>query len=89
MQHAVGEQGGVLLAAEVEAPHLPRVPPLVEVGRGLVVLQPLDDWTVDHHLFENMGGGGGGSARLFRVGTPKPASGERPHIWGFVQLASG
>lgn len=50
MHHAVGKEGGVLLAAEVQPPHLPGVPPLVEVGCGLIVLQPLDDWTVDHHL---------------------------------------
>ena len=50
MTHAVGEQRGVLLTAKVQPPDLPRVTPLVEVGRGLVVLQTLHDWTVDDHL---------------------------------------
>ena len=87
MQHAVGKQGGVLLAAEVEAPHLPRVPPLVEVGRGLVVLQPLDDWTVDHHLFENMGEGGQRRAFPGRPPTDSPPA-ARHDIAGFVLSAS-
>ena len=50
MTHAVGEQRGVLLGAKVQPPDLPCVPPLVEVGRGLVVLQALHDLTVDDHL---------------------------------------
>lgn len=50
VRHAVGKQRGVLFAAKVEAPHLPRVPPLVEVGRGLVVLKSPHDWTVYDHL---------------------------------------
>ena len=60
MTHAVGEQHGVLLAAKVQPPDLPCVPPLVEVGCGLVVLQALHDWTVDDHL-EGTGENNGGA----------------------------
>lgn len=56
MGDAIGKEGGVLFAAEVEPPHLPGVPPLVEVGRGLVVLEPSADWTVYNHLQEQSGG---------------------------------
>lgn len=48
--HAGGKLGGVLLAAEVEAPDLAGVAPLVEVGRGLIVLETPDDGAVDDHL---------------------------------------
>lgn len=48
--HACGELSGVLLAAEVEAPDLAGVPPLVEVGGGLVILETPDDGAVDDHL---------------------------------------
>lgn len=49
-QHGVGEGGGLLLTGEVESVHLPRVTPLVEGGRGLVVLQALHYGIVDDHL---------------------------------------
>ena len=50
MHHGTGEYVGVLLAAEVEAVDLSGVAPLVEGLRGLVVLQPLGNGTVYHHL---------------------------------------
>lgn len=50
VHHAVGKLAGILFAAEVEPPDLAGIAPLVEVGRGLVVLQPLHDGTVDDHL---------------------------------------
>lgn len=50
VRHAIGKQSGVLLAAKVEPPHLSGVPPLVEVGRGLVVLETSHDWAVYNHL---------------------------------------
>lgn len=49
-QHGVGEGGGLLFTGEVESVHLPRVTPLVEGGRGLVVLQALHYGIVDDHL---------------------------------------
>lgn len=55
MGDSVGEEGSILLTAEVEPPHLPRVPPLVEVGRGLIVLQAFHNRTVNHHLRERRG----------------------------------
>lgn len=48
--HACGELCGVLLAAKVEAPDLAGIPPLVEVGGGLVILETPDDGAVDDHL---------------------------------------
>lgn len=57
MIHSVSKKGGILLAAKVQPPHLPGVPPLVEVGRGLVVLQPFDDRAVDHNLERQAGRG--------------------------------
>lgn len=50
MHHGTGEDVGVLLAAKVQAVDLSGVSPLVEGLRGLVVLQPLGNGTVDHHL---------------------------------------
>lgn len=50
MSHAVGKQSSILLAAEVEPPHLPGIPPLVEIGCGLVVLETSCNWTVYYHL---------------------------------------
>lgn len=49
-QHGIREGGGFLLAGEVEAIDLPCVAPLVEGGRGLVVLQAFDDGVVNDHL---------------------------------------
>lgn len=48
--HADGKLRSVLLAAEVEAPDLAGVAPLVEDGSGLIVLDTSDDGTVDNHL---------------------------------------
>lgn len=50
MHHGTGKHVGVLLAAKVEAVDLAGVAPLVEGLRGLVVLQPLGNGTVYHHL---------------------------------------
>ena len=50
LEHGGCEHVRVVLAGEVEAVDLLVVPPLVEGGRGLVVLQPLQDGAVDHHL---------------------------------------
>lgn len=50
MHHGTGEYVGVLLAPKVEAVDLPSVTPLVEGLRGLVILQPLGNGTVYHHL---------------------------------------
>lgn len=58
VHHGAGEYVGVLLAAEVEAVDLPGVTPLVEGLRGLVVLQPLGNGTVDHHLEASTAGKG-------------------------------
>ena len=49
-EHGVGEGGGLLLACEVEAIDLPGVPPLVEGGGGLVVLEALHYGVVYNHL---------------------------------------
>jgi len=48
--HCVGEHISVVLAAEVEPVHLLVVAPLVESWCCLVVLQTLENGTVDHHL---------------------------------------
>lgn len=40
----------ILLAAEVEAPDLAGIAPLMEDGSGLIVLDTPDDGTVDNHL---------------------------------------
>lgn len=53
--HAVRKLCGVFLAAEVEAPHLAGIAPLVEDGSGLIVLDTSDDGTVDNHLQEQTG----------------------------------
>lgn len=37
MQHAVGKQRCIFLAAKIQTPNLARIPPLVEVGRGLII----------------------------------------------------
>lgn len=50
VHHGTGKHIRVLLAAEVKAVHLPRIAPLVEGLRGLVVFQPLGNGTVYHHL---------------------------------------
>lgn len=50
VSHAIGKQSSILLAAKVEPPHLPGVPPLVEIGCGLVILEISHDRTVYHHL---------------------------------------
>ncbi len=50
VHHGTSKYVGVLLAAKVEAVDLPGVTPLVEGLRGLVVLQPLGNGTVYHHL---------------------------------------
>lgn len=50
MSHAIGKESGVLFAAKVEPPHLPGIPPLVEVVCGLVILETFHDWTVYNHL---------------------------------------
>lgn len=50
MHHGTGKYVGILLAAEVKAVDLSGVAPLVEGQRGLVVLQPLGNGTVYHHL---------------------------------------
>ena len=50
VHHGASKNVSVLLAAKVEAVDLAGIPPLVEGQRGLVVLQPLGDGAVDHHL---------------------------------------
>lgn len=50
MSHAAGEQGSILFAAKVEPPHLPGIPPLVEIVCGLVVLETSHNGAVYHHL---------------------------------------
>lgn len=50
MHHGPGKGLCVLLTGEVEAVHGLGVAPLVEGGSGLVVLQALEDGTVDDHL---------------------------------------
>lgn len=70
--HACRELCGVLLAAKVEAPDLAGVPPLVEVGGGLVILETPDDGAVDDHLAGGerwvRAGAGAESAALGRGG---------------------
>lgn len=48
--HADRKLRSVLLAAEVEAPDLAGITPLVEYGSGLIVLDTSNDGTVDNHL---------------------------------------
>lgn len=55
MTDAIGKEGSVLFAAEVQPPHLPGVAPLVEIGRGLVIFEPSSDWTVYDHLWKQRG----------------------------------
>lgn len=50
MHHGTCEDIGILLAAKVEAIHLSSISPLVEGLRSLIVLQPLRDGTIYHHL---------------------------------------
>lgn len=50
MHHAVGELSRVLFTAKVQTPDLPRIPPLVERRRRLVIFDPADQRTVDDHL---------------------------------------
>lgn len=64
-QHGVGEGSGLLFTGEVESVHLPRVTPLVEGGRGLVILQTLHDGVVDDHL--RSGVRGQSVLRLFSI----------------------
>ena len=49
-EHGCREDFSVVFAGEVEAVDLLVVPPLVEGRSGLVVLQPLQNGTVDDHL---------------------------------------
>ena len=51
-QHGPCEAAGVFLTCEVEPIHLSVVSPLVKGRGGLVVLEPLQDGTVDDHLQE-------------------------------------
>lgn len=46
----MSESISVLLGAEVQSVHLPVISPLVESGRGLVVLEAFQDGTVDDNL---------------------------------------
>jgi len=48
--HGVGEDVGVVLAAEVETIHLLVVPPLVKGRSRLIIFQTLQYGTVDNHL---------------------------------------
>lgn len=50
MSHAIGKQSSILLAAKVEAPDLPGIPPLMEIGCSLVIFEASGDWTVYYHL---------------------------------------
>ena len=50
VQHSARERLRVQLTGEVQAVHKLGVAPLMEGGRGLIVLQPFQDRTVDHHL---------------------------------------
>lgn len=58
MHHGTGKYVGVLLAAKVEAVDLTGIAPLVEGLCGLVVLQPLGNGTVYHHLQTSVNRGG-------------------------------
>lgn len=49
-EHCIGESGGLLFTGEVESVHLAGVTPLMESGRGLVVLESLNYRIVDDHL---------------------------------------
>lgn len=88
MGHSTGEEGSILLTAEVEPPHLPRVPPLVEVGRGLIVLQALHNRTVNHHLLiclhlashHSEGVSGGVVVDLDPAESLRPCSCREPHL---------
>lgn len=50
MHHGTCEDIGILLAAKVEAVHLSGISPLVEGLCSLIVLQPLRDGAIYHHL---------------------------------------
>lgn len=50
MHHGSREAIGILATREVEPVDVPRVPPLMEGGGGLVVLQAAHYAAVDHHL---------------------------------------
>lgn len=52
MHHGTCKNIGVFFAPEIEPVNLSRIPPLVEGLSRLVVLQPLGNGTVDHHLQE-------------------------------------
>jgi hypothetical protein len=49
-EHGLGEPVRVLFGTEVETVDLAVVPPLVEGWRGLIILETLQDGTVDDHL---------------------------------------
>lgn len=54
MHHGSRKAVGIFSTGEVEAVYMPRIPPLVEGGGRLVVLQATDYSTVYHHLREIM-----------------------------------
>lgn len=92
MHHAICEEGSVLFAAKVKPPHLPVVPPLVEVRRSLVVFQPLHNWAVYHHLLvclhlaahHSEGVGGGVVVDLHPAEDLGPRAGWDPLLIGIV-----
>lgn len=52
MNNAIGKEGSILFAAEVETPNLAGIAPLVKIGRGLVIFEPPPDRTVYNHLWK-------------------------------------
>lgn len=50
IQHSMCESVCIFLATKVESINLLVVPPLMECSRGLVVLQTLENNTIDHNL---------------------------------------